>query len=162
MVTSDDLCRGGVFMAQYCVLLYRNAKTPFWNSVQPAKELFSHLAFALHWQISCLFGLRGEVRAKMFMGALWRNMQKVFPLIYMNFCTSKLWSWKQVISWAPEILKPVFLRMYVFWLGSSLCSNTRVLTEAFPKVITLSSGHPLQSKKLEPTLQLFLSLPEVQ
>lgn len=63
---------------------------------------------------------------------------------------------------SSEILKPVFLRMCVFWLGSSLYSNTRVLTEAFHKIVTLSSVHPLESKKLEPTLQLFLSLAEVQ
>lgn len=126
-------------------------KIPFWNSVHPTKQLFSHLAFPLHWQISCLSGLRGKIRARMFIGALWRNMQKVLPFIYMNFCTSKLWAWKQVLSWTLEIIKPVCLRMCVFWLGSSLCNNTQILTEASPKVEscsnTPSSAHPLKSKK---------------
>lgn len=140
-------------------------KMPFGNSVHPTKQLFSHLAFPFHWQISCIPGLRGEVRARMFIGALWRNMQKVFPLIYVNFCTSKLWAWKQAISWAPEIMKHICLRMCVLWLDSSLCSNTQILNEAFPKVEiysdTLSNAHSPEPKKLEHTMQLFLYSTEV-
>lgn len=72
-----------------------------------------------------------------------------FKVMSMDFLSSK-------------ILKPVSLRMYVSWLGSSLYSNTQVLTEAFHKVVTLSKVHPLESKKLDSTLQLFLSLAGVQ
>lgn len=152
-------------MVEYCILLTEMPKMPFQDFAHPTKQLFFHLAFPLHWQISCLSGLRGEDRARMFTGSLWRNMQKVFPLIYVNFCTSKLWAWKQVISWAPEITKLVCLRMCVLWLGSSSCSNTQILTGAFPKVEgcnnALSDAHPPESKKLEPTLQLFIYSTEV-
>lgn len=55
--------------------------------------------------------------------------------------------------------------MCVFWLGSSLCSNTQILTEAFPNVEgcdnALSNAHPLEFKKLKYTLQLFLYSVEV-
>lgn len=123
-------------------------KMPFQNSAHPTKQLFSHLAFPLNWEISCLSGLRGEVRAKMFIGALWRNMQKVFPLIYVHFCTSK--HGNRWFFWVPDIRKLVSLRMCVLWLGFSLCSNAQILTEAFPNVKvfsnTLSDPHPPESK----------------